>query len=92
MPKKGHFTWGSKTCFAHISFKSTLYKNRSFYKPWVYGGTATGLWVFLDTIEHVYFDFWTILGPLLTAFFGVHFRDLCGSFWALLGPFWGHLV
>ena len=71
--QQGNFTEGLKTCFAHISFKSALYKNRSVCKLYVPGGTVTRFWVFLDTIEHTYL----VSGPFLhihllfvAAFFG----------------------
>ena len=66
-PKMGHFTHGSKTCFVHIFFKSTLYKNRSFYKPCVPGGTVTRFWFFwhyearLPGFQRFPCPFWPIL-------------------------------
>ena len=58
--QKGHFTWGSKTCFAHISFKSTLYKNQSVSKLCVPGGTVTRFWVFFWHYWAYLPRFWTV--------------------------------
>ena len=55
--QKGHFTEGSKTCFTHISFKLTLYKNRYVYKLCASGGTVTRYWAFVDIAKHVPRDF-----------------------------------
>ena len=55
--QKGHFTEGSKTCFAHMSFKLTLYKNRYVYKLCASGGTVTRYWAFVDIAKHVPRDF-----------------------------------
>ena len=52
-----------KLCFARISFKSTLYKNRSVCERYVLGGTVSGFRVPLDTIEHAYLfldHFWPL--------------------------------
>ena len=100
--QKHHFTQGSKTCFAHISFKSTPYKNQIVCKPYVPGGTVTSFWVVLEHIEHaylVYGPFLTIFGTFRGRFTGRlwHFLDHFGdqsrtkiwSFWGDFGPFLG---
>ena len=55
--QKGHFTEGSKTCFAYMSFKLTLYKNRYVYKLCASGGTVTQYWAFVDIAKHFPRDF-----------------------------------
>ena len=55
--QKGHFTEGSKTCFAYMSFKLTLYKNRYVYKLCASGGTVTQYWAFVDIAKHFPCDF-----------------------------------
>ena len=80
--KKSDIEDGSKICFARISFKPTLYKNRSGRNLQMPGGTVSVFRVFLDISAHAYL----VSGPFLTVSvtFSGHFM---GRFGHLLDHF-----
>ena len=92
--QQGYFTWGAKPCLAQMSFKSTLYKNRSEYKPCVclkvpqrdfkssYTLLSTTTW-FLNPFD-IIDRFLGYFGHFLD-----HFEDILGRFQNNFGLFFG---
>ena len=81
LPKRP-FSIGIETCFARISYKSTLYKTQSVCKLYVPGGIISGFRVLLDTIEHAH----RVSGPFPL----VHLRFVTAFFrplWSFVTPF-----
>ena len=96
--RKSHFTLGSKTCFARISFKLTLYKNQPGIFWHLFGAI---LWDVSGTFRAILGPKWGQIFRWFSGHFGVRsyigvtlkcfcyrFGFVLGSFWAVLVCFW----